>query len=340
MSFCPPRCPFRDCLSHTLGPFRYRLRGQFTRLCDGRSVRRFVCDRCRRSFSTQSFRLDYRLRRVDVWGSLFTALASKVTLRQCARNHRCTRKTVRLRLERFGRHCQALQEAVLEHARAQGGLHGIFQLDELETFEHNRLLAPLTVPVLIESESFFVIWAEVASLPARGDLRPGDRKKKEARDVLLGVRRSGSRDAVLRTFEALAPLVARRREFAVQTDRKPSYASILKECFGARAFHERRSSKEPRKYGSKLFPINHTFALMRDGLSRLVRRSWAASKEARWLALHQWIWIAYRNFVRGITNRRKRLSPAMVLGLVRRRLSPAELLAASTDDRRRGLLYQ
>ena len=56
----------------------------------------------------------------------------------------------------------------------------------------------------------------------------------------------------------------------MQTDKKSSYRTILARRFGARLAHERHSSIAKRDYSNPLFPINHTLAMMRDGISRLV----------------------------------------------------------------------
>ncbi len=328
MAFAPPHCPNPACPSRSEGPARLRPRSSFRRKCDGRTVSRFACDRCKKSCSTQTFRLDYRLRRTDLWSALFMSLCSKVTLRQSARFHDCDRKTVSARLKLFGEHCKDLHLRILEQARGKGGIRGSFQLDELETYEHNRRLFPLTVPVLIERKSYFVLWSECAPLPARGGLRPADRTKKEAIEKATGCKRkSGSRAAVARAFELLHRVVPPQGRVRVQTDEKHTYASELKKRFGERVEHRRYSSKAPRVYGSALFPINHTLAMMRDGISRLVRRTWAASKQAVWHQRHQWIWIVWRNYVRGITNAAPETTPAMALGIAGRQLGIAELLA-------------
>ena len=66
--------------------------------------------------------------------------------------------------------------------------------------------------------------------------------------------------------------------------------------------------------------------MLRDGLSRLVRRNCAHSKEREKLEWHLWIYIAWRNYVRAITNLRPGESAAMVAGLVPRMLEISELL--------------
>lgn len=303
MLFSPPHCPFDDCSAHRSRPFPYRRKGFFRRRCDGRTVPRFHCLMCHRSFSSQTFRLDYRLQRPALNRLLFLDFVSKNTQRQVVRTRGCTRKTVRHRLRLFGQHCRRLHQRLLRASSLVSP--SVFLLDELETFEHNRRLAPLTVPVLVARPSYFVLHAAT-----------GQRQ---------GRRRSGSRAAVGRCWKRLADWVA-GQPIAVSTDRKPSYAVSLRERFGGQVEHTQASGRAPRVWGSELFAINHTFALMRDGLSRLVRRSWAASKEGGWLREHLWIWIAWRNYVRRITNRRRHETPAMVQGVLGRQLTLAELL--------------
>jgi hypothetical protein len=198
-------------------------------------------------------------------------------------------------------------------------------LDELETFEHSRRLSPVTVPVLIERKSYFIVDLQTAPLPCRGRLSEKDRQKKKEREAGWGVRRSGSREAVERSFDTLAKLHVTRGSVLVETDMKTSYRTILAKRFGSRLSHARHSSKAKRDFANPLFPINHTLAMMRDGISRLVRRNWGASKLRARLELHAWIWAVWRNYVRGITNESPRITPAMVLRVEKQRWQPSEI---------------
>lgn len=333
MRFAPPRCPYPDCESLSRASFRWRRKGSFRRRCDGRSVQRFLCLHCRRFFSTQSFRVDYRLHKPALSLSAFRDFVSKVTQRQSARTLGCSRRTIAHRLLLLGRHCREFHGRVLDDAILHGGLLGRFQLDELETFEHNRRLAPVTVPVLIEKRTLFVVDVQTAPLPARGRLKPADLKRKLAREERDGPRRSGSTAAVRQSFERLAAVHSRHSTVYVRSDRKTTYRTTLRRIFGARVAHEQVSSKDRRDRGNRLFAINHTLAMLRDGLSRLVRRSWAASKKRARLESHLWIWIAYRNYVRGITNEAPRVTPAQALGVMHKRLNREELLAWRVLDK-------
>lgn len=331
MTFFPPHCPNEACPAHLRGrPFPWIRRGSYRRRCDGRSVPRFLCRTCRRTFSSQTFRLDYRFRRVTLDFPLFLELASKMTLRQLARVHGCRRETVERRLDRYGEHVRLFHRRTLALARAQGGLPGeAFVLDELETFEHSRLLQPLTVATLVERDSYFVVDFEVGTLPARKPLKPALQARLEELEAKRGVRRSESTKCVESVLKTLDRSLAPGAGVQIVSDKKKSYRGCIRRALKRAVGHLRISSRRKRNRWNPLFPINFTFAMMRDGLSRLVRRSWAVSKKRERLTRHLWVWVGWRNYVRWFTNRTsetRRSSSARELGLARRRTATREFL--------------
>jgi hypothetical protein len=116
-------------------------------------------------------------------------------------------------------------------------------------------------------------------------------------------------------FERLLKSCPKEGRITVWTDKKSTYATLLRKLFGARCRHVTIISTRKRDVFNPLWPINHTLARLRDGISRLVRRTWAASKLRQRLEGHLSIWICYRNYVRGRTNWKPRETPAMALGL-------------------------
>ena len=322
MVFTPAFCP---CGPHA--GFQYQRRGSFTRACDGRRVQRFQCKHCRRSFSTQTFSGDYRLKRPELSLPIFHKLVSKVTLRQISRTLHCNRKLVAHRLELFGEQCRAFHAERIELAGGSGLREGLFLLDELETYEHSRRLKPLTVPVLVHKPSHCVLHVAVGTLPPRRPLSRSETAKLAADQAASGKRCSESRAKVKECFERLRRLLPKAGPVHVRTDQKHTYAVLLKELFGERLTHRTTHSTEPRTYSNPLFVVNHTLAMLRDGLSRLVRRTWAASKLRQRLEQHLWIWIAWRNYVRAITNANRKQTPAMVAGLAQVMLEVEDLLA-------------
>ena len=326
--FFPPQCPHSACPTQAGAPFRFQSRGSYTRRCDGRVVPKFRCKACGRNFSAQTFRLDYGQRKPWLNALVAQHLCAKTTLRKTAEILGVKRRTIERRLNLFGRHARDLHEWLLKrHKETRGGLAcPTALLDELETFETDRRLQPVTVPILIDRRSYFVLHVDTAPLPARGGLSARDQERKEAWDRRFGPRKSGSRAAVTRTLRAWKEhgLPGGRM---LLSDKKRTYRTVLRELFpGEAVAHATIKSTESRDYNNPLFPINHTNALFRDSVSRLVRRSWAASKRRPQLERHLWLFVVFRNLVRGITRKAWQVSSAMAVGLLRRKLAWREVL--------------
>ena len=245
-------------------------------------------------------------------------------MRQTARITGLARETVARRMRSMGEQCRAVQEELLHGGHPR--LRGTYLLDELETFETDRRLRPVTVPVLLQRGSLFVVYACAGPLAPRGRLDAWHARRLEEETARSGRRRCGSKVAVRKALEYLDRALVSRSSLNLTTDRKSSYPELVRAIFSRRfGSHARESSKRRRDRGNPLFPVNHTLAMMRDGISRLVRRSWAASKLRARLEDHIWIWVAYRNYVRGITVDAPRTTPAMVAGIAQRPWTSREI---------------
>ena len=330
-SFCP--CDSPECKSAP--GIQYQRRGTYRRICDGRVVQRYQCKRCKRTFSQQTFRVDRGLHRPSLDRLIFIGLVSKVSQRQMTRSYHCGRGSVARRMERYGKHCRAFHERALRARAPELAWQGHFQLDELETYETDRRLKPVTVPVLVHMPSRCVLHTAIGMLPPRKPLSPRKQKQLERIEAAEGKKRTSESHAkVSECFEVLKSIVPGEGPVLVSTDEKATYRTILKEKFGKRLLHKRTNSKEPRTFLNPLFLVNHTFAMLRDGLGRLVRRNWGATKERKKLEWHMWLYIGWRNYVRPITNKRPLESAAMVAGLAPRMLQECELLQWRIFDSR------
>lgn len=327
--FVPPHCPHADCAAHgPTGDYGYRRRGAFVRGLDGARVQRFECLTCGRSFSSQTFRLDYRLRRPDTLEPIFIALSSKTTLRKTARNLGLGREHVARRMRLLARHARRYHGHRLELAGDGRPLGNCFQFDELETYEQHRKLKPVTVCVLIEQRTGYIVHCDAETLPARKPLKTAHKRQLERIEAAEGVRRSGSLRAVVRTVDILGR-VAGEGAIRVTTDKKASYARALQRRFAERLEHVRIDGRAERGTKSPLFPINHTLARLRDLVSRLVRQTWAGAKRRATLSDHLDVTLAFRNYVDGWRSEpaaRQGTSAAAELGVTSRRLSSREFL--------------
>jgi hypothetical protein len=276
--------------------------------------------------------MDYRDHRPDLNPKLVELLASGVGLRQSSRLLGLSRRCLEKKHRKIGRHLRR------QNLNLQGPLPpgSVLQLDELETYEGMRTLRPLTVPVLIEKHSRFIIWAESAPIPARHrKTRHGKTRCEELRRK--GRRRDGSRRACRRTLGRGAALAGDLKTLVIETDEKRSYPVVIRESFGAhRIAHDTTKSTRKRDVSNPLFPINQTEALARDLMGRLRRQSWLVSKKRRYLDVALALFIAWRNLVRRRFNHDEE-SPAQFLKFAPRRMTEEELCSWRQDWGRRSI---
>jgi hypothetical protein len=271
--------------------------------------------------------MDYRDHRPDLNAKLFLLLASGIGLRQSSRNLHLSMRCTELKFRKIARHLRRLNLNLRSTLPAGSKL----QLDEFETFEGRRNGRPLSVPVVIESGSRYVVWAESATIRPRGKMTSARSFAIEQDEARFGRRRDRSRRSVRRALVRAEAVLDPDAQVSLDTDLKPSYAELARQVFGPRTLsHRRTSGKLPRTASNPLFPINHTEAMARDLLGRLRRQSWLASKKRRYLDLGLQIFMAYRNLVRRRYNWDEE-SPAQLLGFAPRRISETEALSWRQD---------
>lgn len=320
--FVPPHCPRPACSAHLHPhPRFFRRDGRYRPRCRPHPVPRYQCRACGVRFSRQTFRADYRHKKPHLNPLLLDLLVSCVGQRQAARVLGVARRTVERRFRWLAAHADRFHRNRLERAR----LAGPFQLDELESFEANRF-QPVTVPVLIERATFFIVDVAVAPLRRKGRLTPAQRARRAAHEARHGRRPSRSASAVRAVLASLLPLVPARSPVVLESDRKPLYQVLGRRLFASRFVPQTYSAASRRDHANPLFPINHTNARLRHFLSRLRRRTWCVSKTRAALDAHLRIAMLWGNYVRGITNK-TRTTPAQALGIADRPFRAEEVLA-------------
>ena len=332
--FTPLYCPNRKCVAHDPPGDRFFIRiGSYHPKCRPHPVPRFQCRRCRRTFSRQTFRIDYRDHRPHVNGEVLSMLASGVGLRQIAREIRMSKRCLELKARKIAWHLRKLHHNLMGKFRDGCG----FALDELETFEVCRSTRPLTAPVLIEQESTFVVDARASPIPPSGRMTRARRRRIEAEEQKRGKRRNRSQRACARVLATLAKRSVELTAVPFRSDMKQTYPKLLADAFGGeRVQHQQVHSKRKRDVTNPLHRINLTLARVRDLMGRLRRRTWLVSKKARWLNLHLMVFACYRNYTQPRFNGEKK-SPAERLGFVDRLMSRGELLSWRQDHGRRSI---
>ena len=335
--FEPPRCPYRRCPRHAdPGPRFFIRRGSYVARCRPRPIPRFRCRTCGRTFSRQTFRADFRDRKPHLNTRVIESLCSGVGFRQTARVIGMTRNNLEAKARKISRNADRLDRNLLARAAARNALSNRggeqkIHFDEFETYETRRNTRPLTIAVLIETETRLLVGRTAAPIRPRGRMTAQRRAAIAAEEARFGPRKDRSRVACRWAFRAAARLRPTASVIVLRTDEKTTYPGLALRAFPGRAVaHLRTPSVMHRDELNPLFPINHTEALLRDLVGRVRRESWLVSKLRTYLNLHLGLYAAWRNWVRPRFNRDAE-SPGQLAGFAARRLSRQELVGWRQD---------
>jgi transposase-like protein len=321
-SFTPPHCPNPSCPFH-LDPqgWRFKKDGHHFRRCDRRQIQRYRCSHCRRSFSSQTFSTTYWLKRPDLLEPVLHGLLSCSAYRQIARARAVSQSTVALHANRLGRHMLLFSE----QRRPVGGPKEPLVLDGFETFELSQYWIT-HLNNLIGAESHFAYATTVAELRRKG--RMTRKQKRRRRELEARYGRPDPRAIEKSVAEALLLVVPRGSgESTLRSDDHPAYPRALRSLRPERRFrHEVTSSKERRTPANPLFPANLLHLLYRHGGSNHKRETIAFSKRNHAMLMRESVTRVWRNFVKHVSERRRRGTPAMRLGLTTRPLTWGEIL--------------
>jgi len=289
-------------------------------------VPRYKCKHCKRGFSNQTFRHDYRDHRPDTNVRLMELLVSGVGLRQSGRLLGLSSTAVVQKLRKFGTTCGLLHDnlaAKLPEGRT-------YLLDEEETIIGSKT-RPATVVIVMEKEHWFLCATGAAPVRRLGPVGSRRRQLQDQEEAKDGVRKDESHACVKAALEKLL-LMAGDGHKHVLTDQKPSYKTLIEQVLGASAGHSTTSGTAPRTLLNPLFPINVTMGMSRDNNGRLRRKSWLHSKTLDCLSHQLVLFAVYRNYIRKRFNTDEEgITSATSLGLLPRALNFGEVLQWRQD---------
>lgn len=285
---CPnPKCPFYQKKQHV------KKDGTYFRKNDSRRIQRYVCLHCHKKYSASTFCLakNQKKRRVNIL--LLRELCSGVSMRRAA---------IKLNIHRITVHRKTLYLAKLSRKIHQRFLQQLqerpvtqMQFDDLVTSEHTKL-KPLSVSVAVDANTRKILGAKVSEIPAFGRLVERSLKK-------YGPRKSTHKQGMTKLFEQIKGGVDARAE--LRSDEHQMYPRLVKRFFpearhksykGGRGCVVGQGELKRLTY-DPLFMINHTCAMLRANINRLIRRTWCTSKSGFMLQQHLDIYINYHNQV-------------------------------------------
>ncbi len=280
-AFIPPFCPWKGCSEHHLPSLKHPYQaylpwGSYPTKAFGR-VPRFRCSSCGRTFSVQSFSLDYYAKRVVDYQDISQRLSSCESLRAIGRNLGLSCDSVSNRISRASR------QAIAAESRLASSRHPDEDLaaDGFESFCVSQFF-PNNIHLLVGQASQFVYASNHVTLRRKGRMTKAQKRRRSELDGRFrptprGIEKGFSRIAT----EALRLLSDSSRESLVLwTDEKLEYIRALEgrpvfaslEAAG-RFRHRRVSSRAARTRANPLYPVNYFDRELRKDLHEHVRET-------------------------------------------------------------------
>ena len=284
MPFSCPNCASLEKTSSYFVRF-----GFYFRTSDSKSIQRYLCMGCKTTCSAQSGSAWFRQKKRLKNKSLRKHFCSAGSIRRAARSFQLNRKTVERKLLALGFYA----ESELGRLNRQKPKAKIIEFDDLETFEHTKC-KPLSVTIAVEYKTRRILGLEVSSMPAKGLLAERARNK-------YGPRIDGRSEARRILFSKIKELVA--EDALIKSDSNPHYPEDVKTFF-PKAKHVQYEGKRGSLGGQgelkkvkfdPLFSLNHTCAMLRANVNRLIRKTWCTTKRADRLRSHLMIYAHYHN---------------------------------------------
>jgi transposase-like protein len=282
---CPnSNCPFFSCKQTV------NRDGRFFRKSESRFIQRFKCSCCKKKFSHATGTLEFGQKKRRVNSPLKKLLSSGVSMRRCARVLNINRLTVERKFIYLAKKARLSQAEFLKSLK---GTVTHLQFDDLITIEHTKL-KPLTVAIAVDAKSRFILGARVGRIGAFGHLAELSRRK-------YGKRKNEHMRTLFDLFVDVAPTVAKNA--LVRSDEHQNYPGIV-ERFLPTAKHETFKGERgavtgqgelKKVFRDPLFAINHTCAMLRANVNRLIRKTWCTSKHKHKLQLHLDLFIDFYN---------------------------------------------
>ncbi len=207
-------------------------------------------------------------------------LASSISMRRSALILNIHPITVAKKFEFLGAQCGEKLASLMEQYRDVGAI----QFDELQTIEHTKC-KPLSVAVAVSAKHRKILGIQVSCMPATGHLAAISRRK-------YGPRDDNRLAGMSLLFESLQGFLS--PTIQIQSDQCSYYEGVVARYFPKAKYQQFKGKKsslggqgELKKVRhDPLFAINHSFAMFRANINRLVRKTWNTTKKVTRLIDH------------------------------------------------------
>ena len=264
--------------------------GRFKRSSDSQTIQRYRCNSCKTTFSQASFDPAYYQKKRHLNYKCAFLLSSMISMNRLSLVLNIHPITVARKLEYMaGQARKKCHDALSSFSTISD-----IQFDELQTIEHTKC-KPLSVIMAVSKKERKIIAFQVSKMPATGYLASIARKK-------YGPRKDERLKGMTHLFEQLQQILT--PNIRIQSDECRFYKPVVNTYFPQAHYLQFKGKKSAvsgqgeLKKGAHdpLFSINHTFAMCRGNINRLIRKTWCTTKKISRLIDHLYIYMWVHNW--------------------------------------------
>ena len=267
--------------------------GSFLRKSDSQQIQRWRCTKCSRtcSLATGTECFGQKKRRLNLL--VERSLCSGVTQRRTALILGINRKTVVRKFLFMARKRQKELNTRLKE-KTKCSPYREIQFDEMETHEISKW-KPLSIALAVSKERE-ILGFSVSKMPARGLEAAKARAK-------YGYRADDRRKGMLELLKSIKPML--HPEAQILSDQKTLYKPLVRALFPEAehvTFKGRRGcvvgqGELKNTARDPLFSLNHSAAMLRANVNRLIRRTWSVTQKPERLLNHLYLYAHFHNLV-------------------------------------------
>jgi len=258
----PPHCPNPIC-PHYDQPRKfdwYRKAGFHTTKAFGQ-VPRFLCKTCGKTFSTQTFSIDYYAKKLVNYRYVYNQINAGAGIRNIARDLGFRDSTITNRINRLARSALLLNQMIVDHLPPTEDL----VIDGLQNFCVSQYF-PDNYTIVVGKESQFAYDCDYATLRRCGRMTQAQKKRREELEKTDRADPKAIKFSFLRLLEAIdRKLEQRQSPIILYTDEKKDYQRALwdqkigfaNRMFGGFYRHHTTNSKDARNQKNPLFSVNY-----------------------------------------------------------------------------------
>ncbi len=300
----PPFCPYKKCSQHFEGKHQkywYRCFGYHCTDAFGK-VQRYQCKTCGRTFSDQTFNLNYYAKRVIDYEQLFRQLRSTAGIRDLSRNLEISRGSVENRLFRMAHWALAFHALCLQYLHLNEDLAA----DGFESYLHSKYF-PHHLNILIGKNSQFFYAFDFATMRRKGRMSPAQRKHRDYLDRICRPDPKGIEKSMVRLSEEFIYIYANRYKSIIKlfTDEHEAYPRAFRrhKVLYVLMQHKiiehiaKKSTKEPG-WSNNMWSVNYMDRQFRKDIVNYVRYTVNTAKNTCCLLERICIYQLYHNHIK------------------------------------------